>query len=66
MKLKTEKSTLKGRVIFGIVSGFVNGFALYLWDYFKEEPIIWERYIFQAVFVGFFMAIAFRTKITKT
>ncbi|SFN68809.1 hypothetical protein SAMN04487989_102439 [Bizionia echini] len=65
MKLKTEKNTLKGRVIFGIVSGFVNGFALYLWDFFKEEPVIWERYIFQAVFVGLFMAIAFRNKITK-
>ncbi|OBX21453.1 MULTISPECIES: hypothetical protein [Bizionia] len=65
MELKIQRLPLKTRIVFGVVAGLFNGLGLFLWDYFKEEPIIWERYIFQAVFTGLFMAIAFRNKITK-
>ncbi len=56
----------KGNYISAVIAAICFGFAVFIIDYYNNEVASIGKYIFQAVFVGFFMAIAFRTKITKT
>ncbi|TYB76188.1 hypothetical protein [Bizionia myxarmorum] len=63
--MKSEKTSFKSRLIFGLVAGFFSGFGIFLWDFFEEEPIVIEKYVFQAVFTGLFMALAFGYKVDK-
>ncbi len=65
MKLKTKMKPWKSNLILGLVSGIFNGLGLFLWDYFKKEPLIWWKYILQAIVFGFLMAFIFRFKVTK-
>ena len=65
MRLKTERLPFKISLIVGVVAALFNGAGLFLWDFFKNEPLVWERYIFQAIAMGFFMAFIFRFKVTK-
>lgn len=60
-----EKLPLKKRIIGGLISGLCFALIMAAFDYFDNNPFSLPKFLFYALFFGFFMSFAFRHKGTK-
>jgi len=65
LNYKREKIPLKSRILVGVSAAILNGGGLAFWDYFSEEPLHFQRYVFQGVVMGLFFLFLFRNKVIK-
>ncbi|MFD2550959.1 hypothetical protein ACFSQP_03925 [Bizionia sediminis] len=63
--MEINKNSWKKRSLYGIFAGAINGLALLAWDYFQGNDLQTELYVFQALVMGVFIAIASKNKVAK-
>jgi hypothetical protein len=64
--MKTEKISLKTRVIFGTIYAIILMVGRGLWDYFKGDPLNYGKYVMFGVGGSlFFSWLFFRYKIVQ-
>ncbi|MEN8901413.1 MAG: hypothetical protein ABF247_08930 [Nonlabens sp.] len=65
MKDTVEPRSLKSIFAIGIATGFFYASGMALFDYLDGSTFHIYKFLFHFIFFGFFMAIAFRKKVTK-
>lgn len=60
--MERERLSLISLVKNGLINGLFFAISMAAFDYFTNEPFSWKKFLFHALFFGFFMAIAFRYK----
>lgn len=65
MKDTVQSRSLKSIFAIGIATGFFFASGMALFDYLEGTIFRFYKFLFNFIFFGFFMALAFRKKVTK-